>query len=185
MKLNQFAKFLRDSYTKYGRPKEKLMHIEVVGHRSKQLKDLMAQAVEFYCSLLLSKRMQKSIEVYVILKKNLENNYSGFCTYVDHHKGKRIFEIELAKGFTVRDTFCSLAHEVVHLKQFATGELKDYLVTANVSKFKGELLNESKIDYWDLPYEIEAYGREKGLFTRFVYAVGLDADKKFLNSKVK
>lgn len=161
------------------------MHIEVIGHRSKKLKDLMANAIRFYCTLLMSKRMCNSLEVYVIIKKKLEFNYSGFCTYVDHYKGKRIFEIELAKGFSVRETLCSLAHEVVHLKQFATGELKDTMVTANISEWKGEEIDESKIDYWDLPFEIEAYGREKGLFTRFAYSVGLDADKKYLNSKVK
>lgn len=161
------------------------MQVYVVGHRSKKLKDLMANAVEFYCSLLMTARMRKSIEVYIIIKKKLEGNYSGFCTYVDHYKGKRIFEIELAKGFSVRETMCSLAHEVVHLKQFATGELKDTMVTGNMSEWKGETIDEDKVDYWDLPFEIEAYGREKGLFTRFAYSIGLEKEKKYLNSKVR
>jgi len=161
------------------------MQVEVIGHRSKRLKHLMASAVEFYCSLLMTKRMCTSLEVYVVMKKKLEHNYSGFCSFVDHYKGKRTFEIELAKGFSVRETLCSLAHEVVHLKQFATRELKDTMITANVSEWKGEKIDENKIDYWDLPFEIEAYGREKGLYSRFAISVGIDKEKRYLNSKVR
>ena len=161
------------------------MHVEVSGCRSKKLKKLAVEAVHFYCTLLMTKRMCDSLEVRVLLKKKLDNDFSGFCMFIDHQDGKRTFEIELAKGFTVRDTLCSLAHEVVHLKQFAKGELKDTMVTATTSKWMGEEIDESKVDYWDLPFEIEAYGRERGLYSRFVISKGLDKDKEFLDSKVK
>lgn len=185
MTLTEFASSLRAQRNKYECCQERLMHVEVIGHRSKRLKDLMASAVEFYCSLLMTKRMCESLEIYVFVKKKLEGNYSGLCSYVDHYRGKRTFEIELAKGFSVRETMCSLAHEVVHLKQFATGELKDTMVTANTSQWKGERIDENKIDYWDLPFEIEAYGRERGLFSRYAIKVGLDKEKRYLNSKVR
>jgi hypothetical protein len=29
------------------------------------------------------------------------------------------------------------------------------------------LVDDNQVDYWDTPWEIEAHGREKGLFTRF------------------
>jgi len=34
-----------------------------------------------------------------------------------------------------------------------------------------------KIDYWDYPWEIEAFGRQLGLFVRFCEDVGI-ADRK-------
>ena len=168
---------------KYEYSKGELMYVEVIGNRSKVLKDTLAHAVEYYCSMLMSKRMCQSLEVYVILKKKLENDFAGYCSYLDHHKGVRQFEIELSKNQTVRDTLSSLAHEVVHLKQFATGELKDTMRPGNVSVWHGEHINEDKVDYWDLPFEIEAYGREKGLYTR--YALKENISKEFLNSKVR
>ena len=161
-----------------------LMHIEVIGHRSKHFKDIIARAVEYYCTLLMSKRMCQSIEVYIILKKKLENNFSGYCSYIDHHSGVRTFEIEVAKGQSVRDTLSTIAHEVVHLKQFAKGELKDSINAGNISVWNGQKINEDKIDYWDLPFEIEAYGRERGMMTRFVQKEGL-TEKKFLGTKVR
>ena len=44
----------------------------------------------------------------------------------------------------------TLAHELVHVKQYELGQL-----TQN---------NESDYNYWDKPSEIEAHGREIGLF---------------------
>ncbi len=168
---------------KYEYSMGELMYVEVIGNRSKILKDTLARAAEFYCSKLMSKRMCQSIEIYVILKKKLENDFAGYCSYLDHHKGVRQFEIELAKNVTVRDLLSSLAHEVVHLKQFATGELKDTMQPGNISVWQGQKINEDKVDYWDLPFEIEAYGREKGLYTRFVIQEGLT--KEFLDTKIR
>lgn len=168
---------------KYEYSKGELMYVEVIGHRSKVMKDLFARSVEYYCSKLMSKRMCQSLEVYIILKKKLENDFAGYCSYLDHHKGIRQFEIELCKGQTVRETLSSLAHEVVHLKQFATGELKDTMHPGNMSVWHGEKINEDKVDYWDLPFEIEAYGREKGLYTRF--AIQEKLSKSLLDSKVR
>lgn len=188
MKYNKLSDIFTDpsvfSRSKYDYEPGELMYVEVIGHRSKYFKDILSRAVEYYCSLLMSKRMCQSIEVYIVLKKKLENDFAGYCSYLDHHGGIRQFEIELAKGQTVRETLSSLAHEVVHLKQFATGELKDTMNAGNISVWNGQKINEDKIDYWDLPFEIEAYGREKGLMTRFVVKEGL-TKKQFLNNKVK
>lgn len=185
MNYNEFASILNSDMSKYQSYKECDMHVEVVGSRSKKLKKLIIEAVQFYCALLMTKRMCDSLEIYVFLKKKLDNDFTGLCMYIDHHEGKRTFEIELSKGFTVRETLCSLAHEVVHMKQFAKGELKDTMVTATVSKWMGVEIDESKVDYWDLPFEIEAYGRERGLYSRFAISKGLDKEKEFLDSKVE
>lgn len=171
--------------SKYGYVPGELMHIEVVGHRSKSFKDLVSRAVEYYCSLMMSKRMCNSLEVYVVFKNKLEGDFVGFCNYLDHYEGVRQFEIEVCKNYSVREILKAIAHETVHLKQFATGELKDIMHPGNISVWRGEKINEDKVDYWDLPFEIEAYGREPGLYQRFLAKEGLLKNKKFLNSKVK
>ena len=59
----------------------------------------------------------------------------------------------------------TLAHELVHVKQYITGELS---WRDNGLLWKGELYD---VDYLteqlETPYEIEAYGREKGLLISF------------------
>jgi hypothetical protein len=42
----------------------------------------------------------------------------------------------------------------------------------------GKTVNPEKVSYWDLPWEIEAHGRELGLFVRWAEKEGL-ADKKW------
>ena len=61
----------------------------------------------------------------------------------------------------------ALAHEMIHVKQYARGELKDYL-RVNKSKWKGEIIDPQEVDYWDQPWEIEAHGREKELYYKFM-----------------
>ena len=36
------------------------------------------------------------------------------------------------------------------------------------SEFKGSIVNDNIVEYWDQPWEIEAHGYESGLFTKFV-----------------
>jgi hypothetical protein len=60
-----------------------------------------------------------------------------------------------------------LAHEMIHVKQYAKGELKDYL-RVNKSKWKGQIIDPEEVDYWDQPWEIEAHEKEKGLYYMFI-----------------
>lgn len=144
------------------------MDISVSGLRSKKQKKILAQAVEFYASLLMTKRMAESIEVRVVLKNKLDDDAEGLCHFVEKDVGYREFEIELTKHLPLENLLTNLAHEMVHLKQFATGELHSNMIPANITKWHGKPVNESRVCYWDLPWEIEAHGRERGLFYRFI-----------------
>ena len=60
------------------------------------------------------------------------------------------------------DILKTLAHEMVHVKQFALGELI-WPEHNKYPKWFGKRINYEHTSYWDLPYEVEAHGREKGL----------------------
>ena len=51
---------------------------------------------------------------------------------------------------------------MVHIKQYIDGETDDQLST-----WRGKKVNSDKIEYWVQPWEIDAYGREIGLMTKF------------------
>jgi hypothetical protein len=53
--------------------------------------------------------------------------------------------------------FSVLAHEMVHLKQMAKGEMKDkYVKSRYVTVWRGDRY-EDDVNYWDQPWELEAY----------------------------
>lgn len=79
--------------------------------------------------------------------RRLTNDRSlGGCVQVDNHE----YEIDIKRSLRLRDLLTTLAHELVHVKQYELGQLNHN--------------EEEEFDYWDKPSEIEAHGRETGLF---------------------
>jgi len=79
--------------------------------------------------------------------RRLTNDRSlGGCIQVDNGE----YEIDIKRSLRLRDMLTTLAHELVHVKQYELGQLKQE--------------SENEFDYWDKPSEIEAHGRETGLF---------------------
>jgi len=71
---------------------------------------------------------------------------------------------------------------MVHVKQFARNELYEPSAKqGSRCRWKGEWLSPRQKcvkDYWDQPWEIEAHGRECGLFVRWAETHGF-AKKKW------
>ena len=68
----------------------------------------------------------------------------------------------------------TIAHEMVHVKQYARGELYQGI---RVNKYRWQGKWVGNMDYWDEPWEIEAHGREAGLFIRWAEKEGLANQK--------
>tara|TARA_B100000902_G_scaffold377698_1_gene410201 strand:- start:2408 stop:2830 length:423 start_codon:yes stop_codon:yes gene_type:complete len=81
----------------------------------------------------------------------------GFCMEQD----KNQFEIELDKKISIKDMVTALCHEMVHVKQFARKEMVDGIKTG-VARWKTKTIPLTT-NYWDLPWEKEAYRMEKKL----------------------
>ena len=138
------------------------MLAQVKGTRDNQLKKLLSVATQYYCYRLLPPRIARNLQIEILLKKDLEED--GFCEIADYNtKGKaRYFTIELARSLNKKSLLRTLAHECVHIKQYALGELDE-----NMTVWRGRRVNSDTVPYWDHPWEIEAYGKEKGLYVRF------------------
>jgi len=63
----------------------------------------------------------------------------------------------------------NVGHEMIHIKQYLNNELFDYV--DGKARFKGQVFHSGHSDdlekYFDSPWEIEAYGREYGLYKVF------------------
>lgn len=144
------------------------MYIRTSGKPSKVNLRICKDAIKFFGKKLLKNNMYHKINVTIEFEKfETPKKEFAFCEWeFDNHRPKD-FIITVDKDLSKTMMLRSLAHEMVHIKQYATGELKDY-VKMNKSKWKGEIHDLDKIDYWDHPWEIEAHGREPGLYYRFM-----------------
>ncbi len=141
------------------------MHIAVYKCPPKLTVDMVTEAVRFYASTLMNRQLVKNLTVKVSFK---DKDVDGFCNTDDDLAKPREFALQINPKRSVKAILTALAHEMVHVKQYATGESKQYERTPYVTKFRGVMVNTETMDYWDLPWEIDAYGRELGLYVRFM-----------------
>ena len=144
------------------------MYLKTIGKPNKVQLKTCKEALKFYGRHLLGEILYHRVDVTLLFDKELTNkNEYAFCEWEDsNHRGKE-FTITVDPSLGKRNMLLALAHEMVHVKQYAKGELRDY-VRSNKSKWKSEIIDPEVVDYWDFPWEIEAHGREKGLYIRYL-----------------
>lgn len=132
----------------------------------------IAEAAEFYARILMSERQIAGIDIEIIIEN--DGDVAGSVTWEDTNDRPKMFTIELALN-SDEDIFRNLAHEMVHVKQYRTGELKE-LIRAKKIKFNGKEYSDEYYTnadlYYDAPWEIEAYGREIGLYRKWLIKEG-------------
>ena len=133
----------------------------------------LAMSMAEFCVKKLMPRM-KSLEVNIVLKDFGKDSTYGYALPADEADTSRPrqFDVEINKKVKLRRMLETVAHEMVHVKQFARGELYES-VNLGMHRWKGKWLSNSQQcvkDYWDHPWEIEAHGRETGLFIRWAEA---------------
>jgi len=138
--------------------------VEVTGGKPYQRK--YVESIAFFCIDKLMPKM-KSLDINIKLRTIPEDSY-GYCM----SETTREFDIEIDKNLTLRRLLTTVAHEMVHVKQYARKEL------TGDSTWQGKTYNPKTTDYWDEPWEIEAHGRECGLFIRWAEKMKL-AEKKW------
>lgn len=109
-----------------------------------------------------------SIKIYTDHPREYQKTYIYADVDYSTEQGKkpRNFVITMTSKFRVLKSLMILAHEMVHVKQFARGEL--HWPNHNLYPlWKGKKIDYENVSYWDLPYEIEAHGREKGLVVQW------------------
>lgn len=126
-------------------------------------------AMGYYGEKLLTKQLLKHIEVRVVFVKDLikKEKVEADCCWDDDNVRPRDFIIRLDAKMGERKVLQGLAHEMVHLKQYAKGEMRDLVSSDEKLRWHKETVSLKETPYWDLPWEIEAYGRERGLYETF------------------
>lgn len=153
------------------------MLVSISGSKDANFNNIVHKACEYYLRRLVpSVHIRKNIIIDVEFKKELDDKADGYCEVmeVNSRNKPREFLIQIRKTKSKRYMLMTLAHEMIHLKQYALGELDE-----KMNVWKGRRVS-SSIDYWDSPWEIEAHGREAGLFSRFCDKYNLDFPRTVL-----
>ena len=144
---------------------------------SKKKRRLLRDLARWTGKKLLGTKLDKQIDLTInIVGPDMFKNEGtyGWCEIEDYAGPyARGFNITITSKFETMRSLMILAHELVHLKQYAKGELRH--CTDGCLRWNGTgTIDDGKVPYWDLPWEIEAHGREKGLVYQWAAARGHD-----------
>lgn len=131
-------------------------------------KRMMAIDLAYHSLSILMPRVTKlTVDIRLINRLREKESLAGDCSWEDSSYRPKHFTIRADSSQTLQEMLETVAHEMVHVKQYYRGELKDYSGNITRCKWKGEVVECDKINYYDHPWEIEAHGRERGLFIRW------------------
>jgi len=137
------------------------MYIEVKRCKDDVLAEKLLDAASFYGSALLSRQMRPYIEIEIKILKTLRDDGQCSCEEYNMRDRPRGFSIAIADRLSEEEKLLTLAHEMVHVKQFAVGELNDDQTRWQKSKIAED------IPYLDLPWEVEARCLEYVLYDMY------------------
>ena len=150
------------------------LDIDIVGGTRLQ-KQLIRSASKFYLHML---GCSGAILLTIRLKKDFFKKYGAKadCMMFEWDEDYVEFEIRIDAGMNIPAILRCLAHETVHVQQYYSKRMVDG------ENYHEVLWNRKKIDtrnygYYDLPWEVEAYSKETGLYELFVAAKRLSGKR--------
>ena len=139
------------------------MQLSIVGCPDKKhFRPYVKRAALFYAEQLISSKLREN--VYLRIRFNPKIDVYGYASILEYNSSRkaREFEIEIHPGIGAAEILKCLAHEMTHIKQYAYNETNETL-----TRWRGNKVDSDVVDYWNQPWEIEAYGMESGLFSKF------------------
>ena len=146
------------------------MRLDIKGQPEKRTpRKLIEAAARWYARKIFDKKLNRKISITIYFKK-MDIDMLGECVYKDPKKCRYKYDIIINKQMGERRILTTLAHEMVHAAQYASGRYVAYKRESMIHlvKFHGQHYDLNEVDYWDHPWEIEAAGRELGLYIRFI-----------------
>lgn len=136
------------------------------------------QFIRFFCKRFFNDDVIEDLVINVSLKNCKKQRYTDDAATVEWQDNPRfprkfIMNVNIERGTTLERFITCVAHEMVHVKQYIKNELIDLASTDfELSVYKNKRYRAS-MPYWDQPWEIEAYGRERGLMISYFESIGI------------
>jgi hypothetical protein len=140
------------------------MILDVKKSPDRKFTKYVKDAADYYLQLLIpSKRLRNNITLHIKFLDNMD--VWGMVWIEDYNSSNkaREFQMLLHSSIGAASILKTLAHEMVHVKQYVYGEINESL-----SVWRGVNVDSDVIDYYFHPWEIEAMGLQESLFTKYV-----------------
>lgn len=120
------------------------------------------RAIDYFGDKLFSRQLCQHLHIQVKYKKTDKHWGITFVEECNKRGYPRQFVIEVNRALNEKEKLMTFAHELVHVKQFATLELNE-----EMNIWKGEYINSDVVPYHEQPWEIEAYDVGDKLFGEY------------------
>jgi len=153
------------------------MDITLSGNPLHTTKKEVVQCLNFCAQELMHYNLIPNLSIDVKIYKFPPElkGYCGFCDYEFPEWGNpREFSLEIERGISRRNTLRTIAHEMKHVEQYATGKLKDYVKYPGTIRWMGKKIkiNEYRYMYVDkdekYQFEMEAIRAEEKLYRAYL-----------------
>jgi hypothetical protein len=123
----------------------------------------LVSAKNYFAEILLSSQMLNFVNIDVKIVSG--NAPSGLCIIDEYNNQNkpRSFTIEINKNQSKLEILNAVAHEMVHVKQYVYGELNEQM-----SSWLGQKIDCNEVDYFEQPWEVEAYNLEAFLTVMYL-----------------
>lgn len=143
------------------------MNVSIEGCKNPVMEAEIYRAAHFFGRALLSHQMLPYIDLEVVMRTTITDLGTCDVTHYNDWYKPRFFVIELRRNRSFKTTISTLAHEMVHLKQFAKGEL-----AVMQDRWHKTFIDTDVVPYAELPWEIEASSMEHVLYKMYVNQYG-------------
>lgn len=128
-----------------------------------RLSNRQVKAIHFFANRLLSPQMRRHVGIRVVIRRTMP--VLGITIIDDYNESglPRMFTIEMDGKQDNEEKLRTLAHEMVHIKQYCKKELNE-----EMSIWKGQEVDSDNIDYDDQPWEIEAHTLGDQIYEEFI-----------------
>lgn len=140
---------------------------------SKTQKNITFDAIDFFVDRHLY-RYEDGLSIRVKGHEDLikTEQIHGDCDYEEHYDTRtpRDYVIRVDTRQNIASFICTVFHELVHVKQWIRGEMKQIHKGVEVTTFKWhkDRVEPEGMEYMKLPWEIEAHAMEKDLVCDFL-----------------
>lgn len=149
------------------------MKLRLINCKNVEQKEQLKNAFHFTVGKLFRKRkkLAKNITITINVNNQLADKEKswGYCQWEDNNHSPRKFLVVLHNNKSQKRLLLTLMHELVHVKQYANGELKDYRSGAIRWK-KKKYSSEQETDILSImstPWEKQAYKLSEEIYTKY------------------
>lgn len=136
------------------------MNLRIYGINSKITKNEIRQCTKYMYGILAPPHIYNNTSIRIYNTKLPKK----ICGSTIKNKNELKCKIKINVNESKKQQLITLAHELVHVKQYCMNELVEMDSKGLVVMYKKEIIKSNELEYYDWPWEIEAHGRMYGLY---------------------